>query len=583
MEDIVTGEASTSTALPTTPSGSGSTMSIMTKSSWESWDSFIKQTSKRQSTDTELSQTKLNPTKIRRTDKSHLNAVKDADIVFTSEPYAKRISLQIGRYFYSTNTPFKHAEHAEFRELCKVMRPGYKPPSRRQIGGQILDDTYQSVVEECKQKLEGQVVSMSLDGWSNIHNEPIVCCSIMTQSGDSYLMSTIDTSGHPHTAEYLKEVAIDAIQKTEKTFNVKVRSFVTDNTGNVSKMRKELIKDIDIIHYGCSAHILNLLAQDLNIPGVTEHILKVIKYFRNKHLPAAFYKEMKGKKLVMPQEVRWNTMGDAIKSYLDNRGILVQLCQDHDEVIDKDIIKIINDTHIIKNAMDIMNRLNPISIALDRMQRDQTTIGIAVEIWYRLEKDLKMERKDQPSMVWKAFVKRRDMALVSHHYLANMLDHRFLGQNLTPLQKQKAFDLLNSTNPEFVPLVMALTTKSSPFPKYLFSAQFQTTKPMIWWKSVAIPDSEWPKKEFLELCEQLFSAVAATAGLERIFSSFGLIQSKLRNRLGNEKASKLVFIFKYLNQNTDVKAKSLDWISKSDDVVLSEDDDDIPLSRFCTT
>lgn len=287
--DIVSEASITKTALPTPSgssigSGSGSTMC---------WDSFVQQTSKIQST--ELSQNKPRPAKIRRKEKSHLNAVKDADIIFTSESYAKRISLQVGRYFYATNTPFNHADHAEFQELCKIMRPGYKPPSRRQIGGQILDDTYQSILEECKQKLEGQVVSMSLDGWSNIHNEPIVCCSIMTQSGDSYLVSTLDTSGHPHTAEYLKEVATDAIRKTEQIFGVKVGSFVTDNTGNVLKMRKELVKDVEIIHYGCSAHILNLLAEDLDIPGVTEHILKVIKYFRNKHLPAAFYKEMKGK------------------------------------------------------------------------------------------------------------------------------------------------------------------------------------------------------------------------------------------------------------------------------------------------
>lgn len=258
IADIVLEASTSSTSLHTACGSGGSTMC---------WDGFIKQASKRQPI--ELSQNKPKPTKIRRKETSQLSAVKDADIVFTSETYARRISLQIGRYFYATNTPFNHADHAEFRELCNVMRPGYKPPSRRQIGGQILDDTYRSVLEECKQKLEGQVVSMSLDGWSNIHNEPIVCCSIMTQSGDSYLVSTLDTSGHPHTAEYLKEVATDAIQKTEETFGVKIKSFVTDNTGNVLKMRKELIKDVnvDIIHYGCSAHILNLLAEDLNIPG----------------------------------------------------------------------------------------------------------------------------------------------------------------------------------------------------------------------------------------------------------------------------------------------------------------------------
>ncbi|KAG5873363.1 hypothetical protein JTB14_022966 [Gonioctena quinquepunctata] len=71
------------------------------------------------------------------------------------------------------------------------------------------------------------------------------------------------------------------------------------------------------------------------------------------------------------------------------------------------------------------------------MQSDQTTIGVVVEIWHQLEKDLKVE--DQPIMIKKAFVKRKDMALGSDHYLANMLDHRFLEQNLTQVSKTTGF------------------------------------------------------------------------------------------------------------------------------------------------
>lgn len=107
----------------------------------------------------------------------------------------------------------------------------------------------------------------------------------------------------------------------------KVRSFVTDNAANVQKMREKLATDVDIdvIQYGCSAHILNLLAKDIENSATTDSILKIIKYFRNKHLPSALFKQAGGKKLKMPLEIRWNIMNDAIKSYLDNRGILVQL------------------------------------------------------------------------------------------------------------------------------------------------------------------------------------------------------------------------------------------------------------------
>ena len=48
------------------------------------------------------------------------------------------------------------------------------------------------------------------------------------------------------------------------------------------------------------------------------------------------------------------------------------------------------------------------------------------------------------------------------------------------------------------------------------------------------------------------TANASSASVERIFSRFGLIHSKLRNRLGVEKAAKLVFLYKVLNKDGEM-------------------------------
>ena len=42
---------------------------------------------------------------------------------------------------------------------------------------------------ECRNPLEYQNESMMLDGWSNVHNEPIVCASVTTPDGQSYLIN----------------------------------------------------------------------------------------------------------------------------------------------------------------------------------------------------------------------------------------------------------------------------------------------------------------------------------------------------------------------------------------------------------
>ena len=74
-----------------------------------------------------------------------------------------------------------------------MLLPGYNSPSRTAVGNHLLDEVHKDVSTSCRQRVEGKVVSMELDGWSNIHNEPVVCTSITTYVGDIYLTSTIDT------------------------------------------------------------------------------------------------------------------------------------------------------------------------------------------------------------------------------------------------------------------------------------------------------------------------------------------------------------------------------------------------------
>ena len=50
------------------------------------------------------------------------------------------------------------------------------------------------------------------------------------------------------------------------------------------------------------------MSHDLEIPNVQANILKIIKYFKNKHLPSAWYKKANEKKLISPGEVRWSTV-----------------------------------------------------------------------------------------------------------------------------------------------------------------------------------------------------------------------------------------------------------------------------------
>jgi hypothetical protein len=56
----------------------------------------------------------------------------------------------------------------------------------------------------------------------------------------------------------------------------------------------------------------------------------------------------------------------------------------------------------------------------------------------------------------------------------------------------------------------------------------------VWW--LCIERSETVDKTLCQLAQKLLEMPSSSAAIERIFSNFGMIRSKLRNRLGLVKA-----------------------------------------------
>ena len=77
----------------------------------------------------------------------------------------------------------------------------------------------------------------------------------------------------------------------------------------------------------------------------------------------------------------------------------------------------------------------------------------------------------------------------------------------------------------------------------MFSPDALKVDTHTWWKSL----QSTLDIDIMTLVDQLHTARASSSGIERIFSTFGFVHSKLRNRLGTEKAGKLVFLYKLLN------------------------------------
>ena len=188
---------------------------------------------------------------------------------------------------------------------------------------------------------------------------------------------------------------------------------------------------------------------------------------------------------MLPQDVRWNTLADCLQSYLDNWPILLKVCEEHRGSIDSTVARKVQNIGIKRNAEDYLQRLKPISVALDKVQRDNCFMGQAVDAWKQLERDL--EDVNQPLTVMKKVQERCSQALTPAHYLAHILDPTTAGNDLSGSEVASVMDYAAKTCPDLLPILINYRAKAEPFKEYLFSPSVvDSVTPLSWWK--ALPD-----------------------------------------------------------------------------------------------
>ena len=110
--------------------------------------------------------------------------------------------------------------------------------------------------------------------------------------------------------------------------------------------------------------------------------------------------------------------------------------------------------------------------------------------------------------------------------------------------KKQDFSLASLT--ESLEALIAYKSKDKTvFPTSLFQITSNKTKDRrYYWQYLESGVTDQGAKKFCILMRRVLTCPASSAGLEHLFSSFGLVHTKLRNRLGNEKvANNLVNVY----------------------------------------
>ena len=169
-------------------------------------------------TDCEGSATRL---KKQKSEHSHRPSM-DRFLYKTSPAEKELLDLQGARAFYACNIPFLAAENEHMKQYISMLRGGsYQIPSRKQLSTTLLDKVYTECKEILATNLKGKEVTLIQDGWSNVHNQPIIA-SCLHDGTKSYFVRSVDTGSEKKTADYCTKSAEEEIKFVEEEYNCKV-------------------------------------------------------------------------------------------------------------------------------------------------------------------------------------------------------------------------------------------------------------------------------------------------------------------------------------------------------------------------
>ncbi|XP_065683376.1 uncharacterized protein LOC136096142 [Hydra vulgaris] len=258
---------------------------------------------------------------------------------------------------------------------------------------------------------------------------------------------------------------------------------------------------------------------------------------------------------------------------------------------------VLNETFWKKTDL-IFKLLKPISEAILESESDAASVSIVPQVFFYVITEISDVLQNstlftlhQKEDIITCIKKREDFVVRPIHFAANLVDPRFVGQKLNHsemlLAEQHVFRTAeNETLATDIILdeLISFKARSEIFSQdnrsYIWKLN-EDCDPVTWWKAYA------PTTLLNRIALILLSCNCSIASVERANKEFSLQKSKVRNRLTDTRASKLLFIAYNLKmqnklakrnskkiKHSCLKTKNIDEKSQKNHSCLSIDNDD---------
>jgi len=165
----------------------------------------------------------------------------------------EEIDTAIARAFYASGIPLATIENPFIIQALHKINPEYHPPSRKSLSTTLLEKEYKQVSADMKKQIKNSnYICLTSDGWTNIHQQPII--NFMITTPQPIFWKALESKENSHTGEYIAEQFDIVIKEIGIS---KIAAVITDNASNMKKAHSILQKDYsNIIFLGNNFYLI---------------------------------------------------------------------------------------------------------------------------------------------------------------------------------------------------------------------------------------------------------------------------------------------------------------------------------------
>lgn len=445
--------------------------------------------------------------------------------------------------FASNSIAYSVVEDEDFRAFLRSVNFGALP-SRELIRATTLS-TAAAVREQIEQKIRGAIVTVAVDGWTNVKREKVTNVVLMLNGQALYWCSIINRE--ENTAVWLAAQLLVVIRSLINTYKARVTGVVVDNEAVNGAAHKILLAELPfLLHIPCAAHTIQLVVRScLELPQLkptVEELSALIRFFDAKENRIALRRiqearELKTLRVLKSCDTRWHSLLMASERMLQIQKEVLT-CYDAESLpgVPADFFP---------RLQQLVDFLKPFLVATDRIQRDTATLLTVHDAFQQLrlhgekhaswalpclqarwEKRVHVEAVTAVALL--SFQKPSDPRAALHFIVrfgAHYIAHYSLSEE--QMEHQQLEDALRSQLADFngrAGQFRELDVEIQSMQRRAGNGVWDPRK--IWWLH--------PGLQLSTVALALLSCSASEAAVERTFSAQGLLHSKRRNALNND-------------------------------------------------